>query len=129
MSRRRTGAIAAALIVTLLGATPAHAQLSPNCIRNEKKDYCSISHGHYRREKSEERFDETIVFADHSVYEVSRLQATCKSAETHVVSCDATISKRWENSTSAKYTGTYYEGGYKHEYIGDNIHITYFYLD
>ncbi len=72
-----------------------------------------------------------ITFADHTVYEVVRNEASCKDTSDKVRTCNARIltPSSKDKSIPAFYRGTYYEGGYKHEYVGKGVHLTYFFLD
>ncbi len=80
---------------------------------------------------SEKQIVEKITFADHTVYEVLRNETTCKQTSESVRTCHAKIitSQGASGVIPAFYRGTSYEGGYKHEYVGKGIHITYFFLD
>lgn len=107
----------------------AEAQYSPNCLRNHKKDYCAITLA-TGGTNEQEGFDQ-ITFSDHTVYEVVRNEESCKKITERAIKCDARIISRSGNPEPihAYYRGTAYEGGYKHEYIGKGIHLTYFFLD
>jgi len=107
----------------------AMAQYSPNCLRNGKSDYCAIT-----PMESADKKDEVltaITFADHTAYEVVRNEASCKNTSDKVMTCNARIvaPQGGGKPMPAFYRGTYYEGGYKHEYVGKGIHLTYFFLD
>jgi hypothetical protein len=114
------------LALTMLAQAPAEAQLSPNCERNGRRDYCAVSP---MASSPNQQSKEIITFADHSVYEVMRNEASCKNISNKIRTCHAKILVRPGESIQAYYRGTYYEGGYKNEYVGKGIHITYFYLD
>jgi hypothetical protein len=110
-------------------ASAAMAQYSPNCLRNGKSDYCAIT-----PMESADKKDEVltaITFADHTAYEVVRNEASCKNTSDKVMTCNARIvaPQGGGKPMPAFYRGTYYEGGYKHEYVGKGIHLTYFFLD
>ena len=107
----------------------AMAQYSPNCERNGKSDYCAITPME-RADKKDEILT-AITFSDHTVYEVVRNEASCKNISDKVMTCNARIvaPHGGEKPMPAFYRGTYYEGGYKHEYVGKGIHLTYFFLD
>ena len=124
--------LAAATLLCGVIASPgsiARAQYSPNCERNGKRAYCAIT-----PKDGPGRATETltaITFADHMVYEVVRNEVSCKDSSGNIRTCNARILSpggqgKW---IPAFYRGTYYEGGYKHEYVGKGIHITYFFLD
>ncbi|WP_411872017.1 hypothetical protein [Vulcanococcus limneticus] len=115
-------------VVTALGSA-ATAQYSPNCERNGKRDYCAITPMDNASKKTETLT--AITFADHTVYEVVRNEASCKDASDKVRTCNARIltPSGKDKSIPAFYRGTYYEGGYKHEYVGKGVHLTYFFLD
>lgn len=118
-------AIAAAVV---LSQAHAKAQLSPNCERNGHHDCCALTP--VAAATTNQRSVDKITFADHTVYEVMRNESSCKNASATVRTCNATITAVGRQpSIPAFYRGTYYEGGYKHEYIGKGIHLTYFYLD
>jgi|688.fasta_scaffold00164_107 hypothetical protein len=114
------------LALLMLAQAPAEAQLSPNCERNGRRDYCAVSP---MASSPNQQSKEIITFADHSVYEVMRNEASCKNTADKIRTCHAKILVRPGESMPAFYRGTYYEGGYKNEYVGKGIHITYFYLD
>jgi hypothetical protein len=126
---RCTGLLAGATAL-LIGATPGPvgAQYSPNCERNGRRYYCAytqiVGATNERQEFAQ------IVFADHTVYEVLRNDTSCKH-QGNVRTCDAKIISPPGNPRAipAWYRGTAYEGGYKHEYVGEGIHITYVFLD
>jgi hypothetical protein len=115
-------------LLTLLtfSAPEVGAQLSPNCERNGRRDYCAITPVAATPDR---QGYEIITFADHSVYEVMRNEASCKNITDRIQTCNARILRRAGQSVAAFYRGTYYEGGYKNEYVGKGIHITYVYLD
>jgi hypothetical protein len=113
---------------TLVGAA-AKAQYSPNCERNGRRDYCAVTFASATPSPGKEWFDD-VTFADHSVYGVMRNESSCKKASEKVRTCNAKIKDRSSaKPIPAYYRGTYYEGGYKHEYVGKGIHITYYFLD
>ena len=114
------------LALTMVALAPAGAQLSPNCERNGRRDYCAVSPMNGIPDKVSQAI---ITFADHSVYEVMRNEASCKNITDKIRTCNAKIVIRPGQSVPAYYRGTYYEGGYKNEYVGKGIHLTYFYLD
>jgi hypothetical protein len=114
------------LALTMVALAPAGAQLSPNCERNGRRDYCAVSPMNGIPDKVSQAI---ITFADHSVYEVMRNEASCRNITDKIRTCHAKIVIRPGQSVPAYYRGTYYEGGYKNEYVGKGIHLTYFYLD
>jgi hypothetical protein len=118
------------LPLLLLGAVagPAAAQYSPNCERNGRRDYCAYTQ--IAGATNERQEFAQVVFADHTVYEVMRNETSCKTRG-NVRTCDAKIITPPGNPKAipAWYRGTAYEGGYKHEYVGQGIHITFVYLD
>ena len=117
-------------LLALLTFSPPEvgAQLSPNCERNGRRDYCAITPVAATPDR---KGHEIITFADHSVYEVMRNEASCKNITDRIQTCNAWIISPTGNPQTipAYYRGTYYEGGYKNEYVGKGIHITYVYLD
>lgn len=72
-----------------------------------------------------------ITFADHTVYEVMRNLGSCKKISEKIETCNAKIITPPGNpsTVAAFYRRTFYEGGVKQEYIGNGIHLTYFFLD
>ena len=124
-----------AAIVTALGglaAAPvpgAHAQLSPNCERNGRRDYCAITP--IAGATNEKQSFDMITFADHTVYEVTRNLTSCKKVSDKIETCNAKIITPPGNprADAAFYRRTFYEGGVKQEGVSKNIHLTYFYLD
>ncbi|MEY4352219.1 MAG: hypothetical protein RLZZ609_460 [Cyanobacteriota bacterium] len=118
-------AIAAAVV---LSHSLAKAQLSPNCQRNGQHDCCALTP--VAGATTNQQAVDKITFADHTVYEVLRNETSCKNASATVRTCNAKITAIGRSgSIPAFYRGTAYEGGYKHEYVGRGIHLTYFYLD
>ncbi len=124
-----------ATIVTVLGglsplsAPSARAQLSPNCERNGRRDYCAITP--VAGATNEKQAFDMITFADHTVYEVMRNLDSCKKVSEKVETCNAKIITPPGNQHAipAFYRRTFYEGGVKQEYVGRRIHLTYFFLD
>jgi len=120
--------IAFAMAIALPGLK-AGAQLSPNCERNGKRDYCAITPvaGATNLKQS---FD-MIMFADNVVYEVSRNLESCKKVAPNIETCNAKIITPPGNPKPipAFYRRTFYEGGVKQEYVGKGIHIMYVYVD
>lgn len=106
----------------------AHAQYSPNCLRNGKPDHCAITVVAAGNDR--QPVVERITFADHRVYEARRDGASCKVAGL-VTTCTAQITAPASSGRpmAARYRGTAYEGGYKHEYLSPRVQITYFFLD
>jgi hypothetical protein len=126
---RRAGLLAAAPALLIAAAAgPAGAQYSPNCERNGRRDYCAYTQ--VAGASNERQEFAQIVFADHTVYEVLRNETSCKQ-NGNVRTCDARIITPPGNPRAipAWYRGTAYEGGYRHEYVGQGIHITYVFLD
>ena len=122
---------AAPLLAALLwlATTPgSKAQYSPNCERNGRRDFCAYTQ--LAGATTEQQEFGMLVFADHTVYEVLRNETSCKSRGA-VRTCNAKIISPPGQSRSipAWYRGTAYEGGYRHEYLGKGIHLTYTYLD
>lgn len=118
--------LAPVLALSMLAQAPAGAQISPNCERNGRRDYCAVTPMGGTPDKVSQ---EIITFADHSVYEVMRNETSCKTITDKIRTCHAKILERPGQSARAFYRGTYYEGGYKNEYVGKGIHLTYFVLD
>lgn len=114
----------------VLGFQPAaRAQYSPNCQRNGRKDYCAITP--IAGATNERQAFDQLTFADHTVYELLRNETSCRQRSPQVRTCHAKIITPPGNPRAipAFYRGTAYEGGYRHEYIGQGIHIVYVYLD
>jgi hypothetical protein len=126
----RCAGLLAAVPALLIAAAPgpAGAQYSPNCERNGRRDYCAYTQ--VAGATNERQEFAQIVFADHTVYEVLRNETSCKQ-NGNVRTCDARIITPPGNPRAipAWYRGTAYEGGYRHEYVGQGIHITYVFLD
>lgn len=117
-----------ALAITLQGLH-ASAQLSPNCERNGKRDYCAITPV-AGATTTKQAFD-MITFADHTVYEVLRNLESCRTTAPNIETCNAKIitPPGHPQPIPAYYRRTAYEGGVKQEYVGKGVHLTYFYLD
>lgn len=116
------------VVALLVSFMPVKAQLSPNCERNGRRDYCAITPVVATPQRPDH---ELITFADHTVYAVIRNEASCRNVTDRIRTCNAWIISPPGNAQTipAYYRGTYYEGGYKNEYVGKGIHITYVYLD
>lgn len=122
-------ALAVTAFLLAAGALPSRAQLSPNCERNGRRDYCAITP--VAGATNEKQAFDMITFADHTVYEVMRNLSSCKAISEKVETCDAKIITPPGNprAVPAFYRRTFYEGGVKQEYVGGGLHLTYFYLD
>ena len=109
-------------IVAVLGL-PVWAQLSPNCLRDGKPLACAITPG-------AEASILTVMYADHAAYRLIKEEAGCRQRGT-VRACPATIVPRngFGPPIAARYVGTAYEGGYRHEYRSRELAITYFFVD
>ncbi|MFZ9754251.1 MAG: hypothetical protein ACO3B3_11960 [Cyanobium sp.] len=120
---------AAALGFVVLSAASADAQLSPNCERNGRRDYCAITP--LVGATNEKQSFDMITFADHTVYEVTRNLESCKKISEKVETCNAKIITPPGNPKviAAFYRRTFYEGGVKQEYVGKGVRLTYFFLD
>jgi hypothetical protein len=126
---RRAGLLAVVPALLISAAPgPVGAQISPNCERNGRRDSCAYTPT--ASASSEHQEVGRIVFADHTVYEVMRNESSCKE-KGNLRTCDARITTPPGNPRTipAWYRGTAYEGGYRHEYVGQGIHITYWFLD
>ena len=123
--------LAAALVAGLaaglpLDGGPLRAQLSPNCLRNGIAAACAVTPG----ESGPERSVVTVMFADHSAWRLEKDQRRCSPS--HPVStCPAVITGENGNGTPlhGSYTGTWYEGGYRHNWSAPGIRIEYVFLD
>jgi hypothetical protein len=130
MRQLSLAAAAAALVgLGLTAVPPAPAQLSPNCLRNGRRDYCAITP--IAGATTEQQAFDMVTFADHTVYEVLRNETSCRQIAEGVRTCNAKIITPPGNPRPipAYYRGTRYEGGYRHEYVGRGVHITYVFLD
>lgn len=119
----------AILGLAVLSVESADAQLSPNCTRNGRRDYCAITP--IAGATNEKQSFDMITFADHTVYEVTRNLESCKKISEKVETCNAKIITPPGNTKTipAFYRRTFYEGGVKQEYVGKGIHLTYVFLD
>lgn len=128
---RATVALIAVSAGTLaaLTAMGAQAQLSPNCERNGKRDYCAITP--VAGATNQKQAFDMIMFADNTVYEVLRNLESCKNVSEKVETCNAKIITPPGNPAPipAYFKRTFFEGGVRQEYVGKGIHITYHYLD
>ena len=113
-----------------LAATPAplHAQYSPNCERNGRREFCAYTPGPDSGQG--ERDAGRLVFADHTVYGLQRDEASCRNRG------PVRLCKAWilsppgsEHPIPATYRGTAYDGGYRHEYQSARLRLTYTFLD
>jgi len=129
MSSLLAGSLGALLASGLLAIVPAAAlaQYSPNCLKNGRKAYCALT---IEAESAKGSGAITVVFADHSAYRLVRDEASCRQ-QGPVNTCRATISpgNGQQPAQAATYVGTWYEGGYRHEYRNRSVAITYFFLD
>lgn len=107
----------------------AGAQISPNCERNGRHAYCAVT------PRQDPRLTgiviEVITFADHTMVEARRNEATCKAIAERVISCKASLTLRPGSGQpiSATYRGTAYEGGYTNAYTARGLQISYSVLD
>ncbi|MFM7676452.1 MAG: hypothetical protein ACKO5F_12925 [Synechococcus sp.] len=140
------GAIAALVgLASTLLPPPALAQLSPNCLRNGKPLACAITPGPEQerpplpaagRGRTEGQPPPpppttlTVMYADHRAYRLVKEEASCRQ-QGLVIECSATIIPGNGNGTPlrARYRGTAYEGGYRHDYSSRSVSITYFLVD
>jgi len=106
---------------------PSQAQLSPRCERNGKLDYCAITQLLSNGDRNVMR--EVVVFANGDSFRLSRSDSACKTITPFQRACDAIIQPPSGAPMHAEYIGTYYEGGYRHEYRSKNLQIVYFYMD
>lgn len=100
--------------------------MSPNCERNGRRDHCALTP--MPEAGNPRQTVDTLVFADHSVYQLRRDERSCRSLSSSVTTCTATIVSRGR-AIPATYRGTAYEGGYRHEYIGRGLQLSYSFLD
>lgn len=118
-----------ALLASVSGASPAPAwaQYSPNCLKDGRKAFCALT---MAADAKAETSVITVVFADHSAYRLTRDLPSCRSSGA-ITRCRATISAAngQQPAQGASYVGTWYEGGYRHEYRSGQVGITFFFLD
>ncbi|MCS5699690.1 hypothetical protein NZK32_11635 [Cyanobium sp. FGCU-52] len=120
-----TGAAGVALGLGL-GEAPLQAQLSPNCLRNGVAAACAVTPG----DTGPERTVVTVMFADHSAWRLEKNERRCTNS--HPVSaCPALITGANGNGARLRgsYTGTWYEGGYRHQWSAPGIRIEYVFVD
>jgi hypothetical protein len=120
--------LAAGLGLALALVTPAPAQYSPNCERNGRREFCAYTPG--SDAGAEGLSSGWLVFADHRVYEVQRDERSCRDQG------PLRLCKGWiltppgsPKPLAATYRGTSYEGGYRHEFIGTGLRLTFTFLD
>lgn len=103
-----------------LSERPLRAQLSPNCLRNGKAAACAVTPG----ESGPERTVVTVVFADHSSWQLEKDERRCTNRHP-VTTCPALITGANSNGAPLRgnYTGTWYEGGYRHNWSAPGIRI------
>jgi hypothetical protein len=106
---------------------PSQAQLSPRCERNDKLDYCAVTQSPAKGDPTAVR--EVVVFANGDTFRIFRSDSACMTITPFQRACDAIIQPPLGVPMHAQYNGTYYEGGYRHEYRGKNLKIVYFYMD
>lgn len=128
MGARKAVVLAAGAAGLLIAGlpSPARSQYSPNCERNGRRDHCALTPG--RAAAGWERL--TVVFADHSVYQLERDDRRCRDKGADRI-CPARLQSaktqgRWMTGT---YKGTAYEGGYRHAYSGGGLQIVFSFLD
>lgn len=141
-------AAAIAALVSLVNAalpSPAWAQYSPNCLRNGKPLACALTPGPEQeqpplpaagRGTAESRPSPpppstlTVMYADHRAYRLVKEEVSCRQ-QGLVIDCPATIipDNGYGAPFKARYRGTAYEGGYRHEYRSPSLSITYFFVD
>jgi len=117
-----------ALAVLNFSTSTSRAQVSPKCQKNGKWAFCAVTS---QSKADDYLIEESIAFADGSIYDVSRKGMNGCNHNGRITTCNAKIIDRgngWK-SMPAYYKGTYYEGGYKNEYIGEGLNLTYFYMD
>lgn len=103
---------------------PAGAQMSPNCERNGRRDYCAFTPAAGGTGSSG-----WLVFADHRVYALELDLASCRERGPERI-CKAWIRVRPDNrAIPATYRGTAYEGGYRHLYSAPGLRLSYGFLD
>ncbi|MEB3165657.1 MAG: hypothetical protein VKO65_03210 [Cyanobacteriota bacterium] len=118
--------LGAALVLPILAAAPAGAQMSPNCRRNGQPAACAMTPG----ESDARRSVVTVVFADNSAWRLEKQEDRCRQGHP-VISCPAVITGANGNGTplSGRYRGIWYEGGYRHLWSAPGISIEYVFLD
>lgn len=142
---------AAAAIATLVSLahallpSPAWAQYSPNCLRNGKPLACALTPGPEQerpplpaagqgmakgRPSPPAPATLTVMYADHRAYRLVKEEVSCRQ-QGLVIECPATIipDNGFGAPLKARYRGTAYEGGYRHEYRSPSLSITYVFVD
>ncbi|MFM7086226.1 MAG: hypothetical protein ACKOXO_04435 [Cyanobium sp.] len=131
-------------------ATTALAQLSPQCERNGRREFCAVtfeansprpgeSGGFEQPGEGEGSVGDAagpkplslwVVFADHSKVKLLLKEHTC-SDDGPKRRCQAEMqaSPGNDHPSPAHYIGTAYEGGYRHEYTMPGLQIVFSYLD
>ena len=123
----RAVVVACAIAVQL---APAHAQYSPNCQRNGSRDFCAFTPGSTSASPTPVQDVGWLVFADHSVYALQREEGSCR--DTGVIrTCRAWIitPPGSDRAKEARYVGTAYEGGYRHDYLAPGLSLSFSFLD
>lgn len=106
---------------------PSQAQLSPRCERDGKLDYCAVTQSPAKEDPNAVR--EVVAIANGDTFRIFRSDSACMKITPFQRACDAIIQPPLGALIHEHYIGTYYEGGYRHEYIGKNLKIVYFYMD
>ncbi len=125
----RAATVLAVLALLLALPLAGGAQISPNCQRNGRHAYCAVTPqqdpGHANT------VIEVITFADHTMVEARRNEASCKPIGGRVISCKASLTLRPGSGQpiSATYRGTAYEGGYTNTYVAKGLQLSYSVLD
>lgn len=118
--------------ITLQQACPlgAQAQISPNCQRNGRHAYCAVTQRHGTG-TANDSVVEVITFADHTMVEAQRDDASCKRINAQVITCRASLTLRPGSGQpiQATYRGTAYEGGYTNAYNAKGLQVRYSVLD
>lgn len=123
-----------ALAAALATPTALHAQYSPHCERNGRRTFCAYTPGSEAGQAGQSgqgRLDAgRLVFADDAVYGLQRDEASCRDRG------PVRLCKAWilvppgsDRPIPATYTGTAYEGGYRHAYRSARLQLVYTYLD
>jgi hypothetical protein len=121
--------VAAGLGLQLSWPLAAGAQISPNCQRNGRHAYCAVTP---RQDPGQTgTVIEVITFADHTMVEARRDEASCRPIGDRVITCKASLVLKPGSGQpiSATYRGTSYEGGYTNAYTARGLQLSYRVLD
>jgi len=124
---------------------PALAQFSPNCLRNGRPEACALTPAPEPAKAPAAAGTRpsaglagavppagslTVMYADHSAYRLIKDETLCRHRGM-LSECPATIipGNGYGSPIRARYRGTAYEGGYRHDYSSPGLTITFFFVD